>query len=683
MLNHLRIALTCLLSLCGPRDVHAEPVFATDPDRLSELRRALAEAPQSDEATLRALAQRLGRDPLWPWIEQQHLRSRRAHVPLQRLVEFLDRHAGEPVAAVLRTALLRELAQRGDWSSFQRIGLGPGKVNDLELRCHDLTSRFARGDDATVVAEALQLWDRGDSLPAACDPAIEALRRIGQLDAPRVLRRIEAAAALGNAGLMRHLARSLEPGLRRRIAAEADFVEAPSAGLLQTASPATPRTRAAIEAGLTALARRDPASAESLLDAMSAPLALESDRIGRVRHAIALWSAASYLPEAADRFARVPNAAFDARLHEWRVREAIARRDAEAALAALAAMPQTLRERARWQLIEARLLTARGDAEAAQTRLRQAATEANFHGFLAAELAGLDYPLCPLPAARGAEAKRAIERAGVAQALDLYALGRPGWAHLQWQQAMARLPLDQQALAVEAALQRGWYDRASQTLGSGAGMRYYAQRFPLPHAAALQREARRHGLPAAWVAGLIRAESSWMSSARSPADARGLMQLLPGTGRDTARRLGLAFSGAQALHQPRLNIALGTAYLRQMLDAHQGKPGLATAAYNAGPAAVGRWLAARPPTAPLLDDPLLWLETVPFHETREYVARVMAFSLIYDWRLEQQAGSLLARLKGTAAGAARGFHCPAPQAHTRARSLRADDGLIAVLGSAS
>ncbi|SDD90739.1 transglycosylase SLT domain-containing protein [Aquimonas voraii] len=657
MLKRLLIALPCLLALSAALPARAQTLPASDAERLSELRRALADAPKTNDREFLALARRLGGDPLWPWVEQQHLRGRDVHLHIPEAIDFLDRHGEAPVGAVLRRAVLLDLAKRRDWSGFQRIGLGPGDGDDPELRCHALTARFAQGDDATVVDDALSLWDRGDSLPAACDPAIEALRRIGRLDAARQLRRIEAAATLGNAGLMRHLAASLAPDLRGRIEAEARFIESPAAGLIPAAS-STPRTRAAVEAGLSALARRDPAAAESLLDALAAPLTLEGDRVARLRHAIALWSAASYLPEADNRFARVPAEAFDDRLHEWRVREAIARRDGAAALAALAAMPAALREQARWRLIEARLLAARGDNAAAQVRLSEAATEANFHGFLAAELAGLDYPLCPLPAASGRSALRALERAGVRDALDLHALGRPGWAHRQWQHAMADLPPDQQALAVAAALRHGWYDRASQTLGSGEGMRYYRERFPRPHATTLRREARRHGLQVAWVAGLIRAESSWMTAARSAADARGLMQLLPATGRDTARRQGLGFSGPQSLHQADLNIALGTAYLRQMLDAHAGKPGLATAAYNAGPAAVARWLAARPPVAPLLDDPLLWLETIPFQETREYVARVMAFSLIYDWRMEGRAPSLLGRLEGRASRGWRDFRCP-------------------------
>lgn len=659
MLKHLSLALPCLLTLLTV--VHASPpgLLTPDAERLAQVRSALNAAPRASASEFRALNLRHGQDPLWPWIEKQYLRGRVSSLRVADVVDFLNRHGDTSAAVILRRAALREFARRSDWPGFLQIGLGPGDSEDAELRCHALTARLARGDDPEVVDSALAEWDRGEPLPSACDPVIASLRRIGRLDQARVLLRIEAAAARAEGGLMRHLARELDPAMRLRVEGEARFIEAPA---LAPASGwnSTPRTRAAVEAGLSALARRDPAEAERLLDALALPLGLELDRAGRVRAAIALWTAASYLPEAADRFARVPAAAFDARLHEWRVREAIARRQPREALQALAAMPAELRERARWRLIEARLLQAVGDSDGAQALLVLAASEPNFHGFVAAELSQRDYPLCPLPAATGDAAMAELQRAaGVARALDLHSLGRPGWAHQEWLAAMPGLDLPLQALAVEAALQRDWFDRASQTLGSGTGMRYYSQRFPLPHASLLRREARRQGLPPAWVAGLIRAESSWMSHARSPADARGLMQLLPATGRDTARRLGRSFGGPGELYQPQQNIALGSAYLRQMLDEHDGRPGLATAAYNAGPAAVARWLSARPPVAPLLDDTLLWLETIPFHETREYVARVMAFSLIYDWKLQGRAGSILARLEGRTDARTRAFACPA------------------------
>jgi soluble lytic murein transglycosylase len=651
MLNLTRLILLFALGalLPGP---------AASDDRLNQVRAALSEAGRASPAQWRGLQARLGGDPLWPWLEYARLRQRSARLDADAVIELLRTLPDGPAAEALRGLAVEEFGKRGDWASLQRFDLPGLPGGDTASRCYRLQARLHAGHAPSDVEAALALWDRGEPLPTACDPLIASLRGLGVLDAARVLARIEAAAAQGYAGLMRHMARSLAPELRHAVEAEAAFIERPQAGAAGWRS--TPRARAAVEAGLAALAKRDHEAAEQLLDALEGPLSLELERRGRLRAAIALWSAASYLPEAADRLARVPAAAFDERLHEWKVRDALARRDRDAALAALSAMPESLRTAPRWRLVQARLL-ANSEPVAARTLLESIAGEANFHGFLAADLLDRDYALCPLEPASGRAAEQRLRNhEGLQRALDLFSLDRPGWAQREWNAVVPALPLADQALAVQWALERGWYERAAHTLGSGEGMRYYRQRFPLPHEAVLRREARQHGLEPAWVAALVRAESSWMPAARSPADARGLMQLLPSTAAAVARRLGRPWPGPGVLHDPSTNLALGTAYLRQMLDEHGGRADLASAAYNAGPAAVARWRTQRPRSAPLLDDPALWLETVPFHETREYVARVMAFSLIYDWRMGERAGSLLARLAGKPAAPSRGFTCPKP-----------------------
>src|SRR5690606_9029287 len=156
-----------------------------------------------------------------------------------------------------------------------------------------------------------------------------------------------------------------------------------------------------------------------------------------------------------------------------------------------------------------------------------------------------------------------------------------------------------------------------------------------------------------------RAESAWMPRARSHADARGLMRLLPSTAQRTARRLGLPWSGAASLYDPDTNLKLGIAHLRHELDAHGGIAYQAIAAYNSGPAPVARWNRDRPAF-----DPDFWIETVTYRETREYVARVLAFSVIYDWRLDGRAVPVGERMAGRTLPAdspqRRGFACPLP-----------------------
>jgi soluble lytic murein transglycosylase len=101
----------------------------------------------------------------------------------------------------------------------------------------------------------------------------------------------------------------------------------------------------------------------------------------------------------------------------------------------------------------------------------------------------------------------------------------------------------------------------------------------------------------------------------------------------------MAWGGGDTLYDPATNIALGTRYLAHMAARFDGSPWLASAAYNAGPNRVDQWLAARGTLAPDV-----FIASIPYKETREYVARVMAFSVIYDWRLNGTVTPLTTRL---------------------------------------
>jgi soluble lytic murein transglycosylase len=167
----------------------------------------------------------------------------------------------------------------------------------------------------------------------------------------------------------------------------------------------------------------------------------------------------------------------------------------------------------------------------------------------------------------------------------------------------------------------------------------YELRFPLARRGLVERESSQAGIDAAWTYSIIRAESAWVADAHSGADAYGLMQLLPGTAATLAKNEKLSYGGAADLYNPAINIPLGTRYLANMAGRYQGSPWLASAAYNAGPEPVDRWLAQRSTL-----DPDFFIETIPYKETREYVSRVLAFSVIHDWRLHGDVAPLAGRM---------------------------------------
>jgi soluble lytic murein transglycosylase len=429
--------------------------------------------------------------------------------------------------------------------------------------------------------------------------------------------------------------------------AYAAFIDAPNDSA--TSWPKTERSRHIVAIGLARSAKRDPGAAEARLARLAPTLQMgEADR-GRVQYAVALWTVSSYLPGSAQRLAAVSAASFDAKLHEWQVREAIARGDDAAAIKAIVAMDPAQRNDPRWQYFEARLRERQGDAKAANALYAQAARTATYHGFLAADHLHQPYSICPLElSATNAERAKVAATPALVRALELSRIDRMPWAEREWKQALSGFDDHQRQIAVALAQDAGWYDRALFALGPTASntaapdeLRLYNLRFPLNNLRTVQEQARINAIDPAWIAAEIRAETGWMPNARSAADARGLMQLLPSTGARLARVLGIAWSGGDTLYEPPTNIALGSAYLRQMLDRFNGRTYLAIGAYNAGSAPVDRWLAQR---AQL--DPDFWIETVSYKETRDYIMRVLAFSVIYDWRFDGKAVPLSDRMLG-------------------------------------
>jgi soluble lytic murein transglycosylase len=649
-------ALAALFAACLPAACRAQ----TDPTSLSRARVALDAAERGEQA-----ASPLPTDhPLAGWVEYAALRRSIDTLPAADGQAFLSRYRGQPVAEAFREQWLAALARREDWPSFRSAW--SASIKSTALRCAELNARQALGAiDADWTRDAQALWRAsGKSLPNECDAPMSILAAKGGLAPALRWERIEKAANEWQPAVMRAAARGL-PAEEFALANDyAAFIESPHDRALNW--PKTPRSRLIASHGLAKLAKAQPASAEARLPKFVEALGMNDVERGRALYQAALWTVASYGPESARRLNAVPEVAYDEKLHEWRVREAMARSDWRAALAAIRKMGDTesgrnMRRDSRWRYFEARLLEMGGDKTNAEILYRDAANKAEFHGFLAADRIGAPYALCPWTLKTDAAAKAAVARdPSMVRSMLLYRIERGAWAEREWNDALARFTPEQRRIAVDIAQDNGWFDRGVFGLVNVAGksypeeLRLYALRFPLHHDTVIRREAAKHDIDPTWVAAEIRAESVFNPKARSHADARGLMQVLPSTGAGIAKRLGLPWRGGESLYEPDFNIQLGTAYLRELEDKY-GMTYVAIAAYNAGPAPVGRWQSQRPDM-----DADFWIETISYKETRDYVARILAFSVIYDWRLNGRAMPITDRLAGRIVDTRKPFVCPLP-----------------------
>jgi soluble lytic murein transglycosylase len=606
----------------------------------AQFRAALAAAARPPEDAWKKLAANLDPHyPLYPYIELAALRARIGRLAPAEVERFLARWPDTLAASDLRDAYLRELARRRDWSTFRRLWT---KSSERDLQCDELQARLAGGARLDYARDLDALWQGTHALPGACDPVLADARRSGLLGDAQVMQRLQRTAAAGNLEASAETAALLDGAHR----AAADRIVAalrdPAATLAAAKTWSDePQARDAVAYGLARYARRNSAAAETAWADLEARFKWDATQKNRVLNALALYRATSYSPDALARLKALPADAADDATREWHVRVALAGGDFAETLAALDALSDEQKADPRWRYLRARVLSRQQRKAEAAPLFAALAREANFYGFLAADWSDLPYSICARTLARDAATESALSKqADLGRAFEFRELDMLPEARREWAFAMTRLDEAQRRLAADLAYRRGWYDRAVFAYSADAQtQRLYEQRFPLGMQKEVRQESRAAGIDPAWTYAIIRAESAWMTDAHSGADAYGLMQLLPGVARQLAKAEKLRYAHPQDLFDPALNVRLGTRFLGRMADRYDGSPWLASAAYNAGEAPVGRWLDAR---ATL--DPDFFIETIPYRETREYVARVLAFSVIYDWRMNGKVLALASRM---------------------------------------
>lgn len=617
----------------------ASSVHAGEPSdaQRATFKQAYANAQQQGGDGWRQLASGLRDYPLYPYLQAAALEHDLKQTDLATVQSYITQYPDWIPAADLRRDFLLELARRQDWNDF--LALYQPNLGDA-LTCDALQAKLSRGTTLDFDRDLADLWSKA-SLPDACDPVFSAAHDQGLLTSTRLWSRIDRAAEAGQPGTIGKLAGWLaaedKSTAQQLLLALRDPASAVNAA---KAWPDTARTREAVTIALTRLARRQSASADGAWQNLQTHFTFSESQRDQILRTLALFHATDFNENALARLIDLPAAAQSDSTREWRARIALAEQDWNAVLAAIAAMSETQKLDGEWRYFRARALAALNRGDEAQTVLAALSKEPTFFGFMAADKLSQPYAICPLQLAGDPQREQELlARPGLLRAFELYAVGLPKLARREWSRALQGDNQTTQRLAADLANQRGWYDRAVFTLSSGDALRLYELRFPLASQDGVVPQAEQAGIEPAWAYGILRAESAWMSDARSGADARGLMQLVPATAAMVARSNGLNWNGGDSLYDPTTNITLGTRYLAQVASRYNDAPWLGSAAYNAGPNKVDQWLAARGTLAPDL-----FVATMPYKETREYVARVMAFSVIYDWRLNGKVVPLATRM---------------------------------------
>jgi len=576
--------------------------------------------------------------PLHGYLDYWELLGRLDSAQPREVSTFLQRYQGQPVAIRLRSSWLHKLGKRKDWDHYIDFYVPQSSVT---LQCYLIRARLQKGDREQALKDALALWLVGHSQPDACDPAFDQLYAAGMIDSALIWQRIRLAFDNQKSSLAGYLAKRLSANDRKWVKRWQQAHRRPTTAIkADWAKTDTPLVREILAHALQRLARYKPDQAWKHWQTLAAGHRFSPQQKGDVLQSIALSGAVSGAADAADWLASVPDSAADGSIRQWRVRIALLNGDWTQALQRIDELDEHERKDDGWHFWRARALDASGAAGDAYTEYARLSPERSYFGFLAADHLQRPYQMGNARVKYDKQALAAIEQLpGIKRARELYLAGKRLEARREWFYATQDLPVDQLRRAALLAHRWGWHDRAIIAAGQANYWSDLTLRFPLPHRESIFANALRYDLDPGLIYGVIRQESAFMEDAVSSVGALGLMQLMPATGKQTARALNIRYRGNEGLLQSDQNIQLGSAYLNKLMTRYNGSPVLAAAAYNAGPHRVSRWL---PGDSEM--DATLWTELIPFKETRNYVRRVLTYATIFDWRLEQPLTRLSARL---------------------------------------
>jgi soluble lytic murein transglycosylase len=584
-----------------------------------------------DSASLKAY-------PLYPYLLAARIRTALNGAPDtlapadERAATFIAAHASEPVARGLRRAWLESLARRERWDLFLQAYDERG-AND-ELRCESLDARIARASpdaaprarDDSLTRDIERLWLIPLNLPE-CEPAFAWLRLQGLLTLELIEQRARLALAAGNSVLASTIVLELPPPRAAPLFQWISLLESPERSIDDLiASPGTPVESAALLAGWSRLAREDPEAAVARYESFVRARGLSDKSASPYALALALALARDRDPAALDYFKRVRPADLDDEAIGWRVRAALWSGDWGQAAQGLAALSDKERQLARWRYWAARSAEQLGRLTEARELYESVLPDDDYYSAMAA--ARLHRPVVPHPQALPVDREilAALERApALVRARELFLCGLRSEAALEWQLAYQSLTAPERLQAIRLAASWSWYDQSVAAATAEHVFNDYALLYPRPYDAPVSAAAELSRLSPDLIYGVVRQESLYRTDAVSRAGARGLMQLEPGTARITARYWNRRRPLPSDLFDPYINISLGAARLRMLLDRYEGELPVALAGYDAGVNAVAHWLPSRPIDADI------WIENIPYGETRGYVEHVLWHSLLFSW----------------------------------------------------
>lgn len=575
--------------------------------------------------------------PLTPYLEYIALDKQLCKADAKTVTAFLEKYPDLPQAIKLKKRWLNLLAKGKKWEDY----LAAGPANDGGIQqCYKGLALYHTGKKIEAWKEAKLLWLTGDSQHDACDPLFSAWKKANQLTQELVAQRFWLAVDEGNYSLARGIERSLTD---KALKADAQLFWKVRKDPKKVATIAfnddKPEHISIIAYGINALANKNIVNGIEMWLALNKKYAIPYPVKSKYDERFGLRVAKNFMLNTETLLQRIdPNFEYPT-LTEWRIRLALTQQDWMVVQSYIEELPPRYKNESRWlywdsvarlklmgsALPEKTKMTTEQQLAAAPA-LTKLGQNRDFYAFLVAHQKGKPFELNHKGINFTEHELDALRQSfpGLNRAREWIALGREHNAQSEINVITPKLNKRQKQLMPYFAHQNDWHHHAIISAAKAELWDDMHVRFPIPSAEVFEKNAQKNNLDYPWVVAISRQESAFHTEAFSGAGAMGLMQLMPATAKDTAKKARITLKNKFDLFKPEINIALGTRYMAWLSNRFDDDKVLSTAAYNAGGTNVRRWLKDR---GHLPVD--IFIETIPFDETRKYVQNVLTYRIIY------------------------------------------------------
>lgn len=612
-------------------ELTAEPTAEVVPrftdEEIAEQRKIFLQAEEAlkkkNNAKYFLLSDKISEYPLYPYLQYKWLKKNLGRE--RQIKHFLQTHESSRYARPLKRKWLNNLAKNNQWQTFLDYYT---ETSDANLNCYKHRAEFKTGDKESALNGAAKMWSVGKSQPKTCDPLFAQLKKSKLFNQELFWQRFDDALQNNKTSLAKYVRKLMSPANQKTADLWLKLHHNPERYIPTLLSRSvTAQTPLMFSHAINRLTRTDINQAVHLWDENKTNFTIDQKRVNKLEKRLAMKLAYKDEAGAYERLGQLNNA--DKKSKTIRIRLALFEQNWPRVLHAIEELSDEDQKLEKWQYWKARAYQETGKAIQADEILSKLANERDFYGYLAADRLDRLYQLSDNPIdVTPQEIEEIRNHKEFRAAFEFMALDRERIAKLQWWHALRQLDKTGYPAAAKLAQQWQWDEVAIFTIAKVKQWDDIDLRFPLSYSDKIHENAAEQNLNPVILFGLVRRESAFNKNAHSPVGARGLMQIMPNTGKQIAKDLKERWTGKNDLFNPVKNLKYGSYYYQKLLNQFDGHYALALAAYNAGPSRVKKWL----PDESIPAD--IWIETIPFRETRDYVTSVLVYAMIYQQRIQ-------------------------------------------------